>query len=395
MTTQESREKQIIEKLLDDAGWSVRTQSHYDLVLSSGVAVRSFPLARGYGVADYLLCVDGKASGIIEVKACGARLTGLEAGAEKYQRGLPFTLPLYTRPLPFLYESSGVETRFTNGFDPEPCARNIFAFHKPETLKEWIEEGLVGGLSRDMAADASPEYGMRGMTFLHRIWINMPPLLEAGFVRRTIENLESSLRQNNARTLIAMEDCSCKIFTAVSLIYRLLKFAGARRVLYLLNDDNLKDQALEAFQGYISPYRHLKFSEEFAVETLNDRKLDPVATVCISTPVQIIDLLQEKGIIMEKGMASEESSERSYKEVRPIKYCPDIPIEIFDLVVVDESQQSNGSLLEPLAAYFDAYLIGLSSAPDEKTINFFHQNLLTEYGSESTGLNRVNVSFDP
>jgi type I restriction enzyme R subunit len=103
-----------------------------------GVAIREFPLESGYGFADYLLYVDGKAAGIIEAKKQGATLTGVESQSARYAAGLPAALPAWRRPLPFLYESTGIETHFTNGLDPEPRARPVFAFHTPEMLGEWL-----------------------------------------------------------------------------------------------------------------------------------------------------------------------------------------------------------------------------------------------------------------
>ena len=94
----------------------------------------------GHGFADYLLYVDGKAAGVVEAKKEGVPLIGVEIQAAKYSKGLPTDLPAHIRPLPFLYQSTGVETRFTNGLDPEPRSRQIFAFHKPETLAAWITQ---------------------------------------------------------------------------------------------------------------------------------------------------------------------------------------------------------------------------------------------------------------
>src|SRR5207244_10036415 len=70
----------------------------------------------------------------------GETLTGVEVQAEKYAAGLPDVIPAPYRPLPFLYQSTGIETRFTNTFDPHPRSRRVFQFHKPETLAGWLAE---------------------------------------------------------------------------------------------------------------------------------------------------------------------------------------------------------------------------------------------------------------
>ncbi|MFO0496306.1 MAG: type I restriction endonuclease, partial [Betaproteobacteria bacterium] len=134
----EQRARQTIDRLLSQAGWKVMDVSQADVHAGRGVALREFPLQGGLGFADYLLYVDGKAAGVIEAKKQGATLTGVEAQSARYAQGLPAALPAWRRPLPFVYESTGAETHFTNGLDPEPRARTTFAFHQPETLAGWL-----------------------------------------------------------------------------------------------------------------------------------------------------------------------------------------------------------------------------------------------------------------
>lgn len=143
----EARARQRIDELLGAAGWHVCDYKTADLHAARGVAIREFELAAGHGTADYLLYVDGKAAGVVEAKKAGATLTGVETQSARYATGLPAALPAWRRPLPFAYKSTGLETRFTNGLDPEPRSRNVLAFHRPDTVAEWIR-GLPGGLSR-------------------------------------------------------------------------------------------------------------------------------------------------------------------------------------------------------------------------------------------------------
>ncbi|OGP95927.1 MAG: type I restriction endonuclease subunit R, partial [Deltaproteobacteria bacterium RBG_16_47_11] len=105
--------------MLELAGWSVQDFKKANIHAKRGVAIRNFPLNPGHGFADYILYVDGQAAGVIEAKKVGTTLTGVELQSSKYKDGLPESLPAWFRPLPFCYESTGVETRFTNGLDPE------------------------------------------------------------------------------------------------------------------------------------------------------------------------------------------------------------------------------------------------------------------------------------
>jgi type I restriction enzyme R subunit len=242
----EERARQSIDRLLTAAGWAVQDFKGADLHAARGIALREFELNSGYGTADYLLYVDGRAAGIIEAKKQGATLTGVEVQSGKYAQGLPTTLPAWRRPLPFLYESTGLETHFTNALDPEPRARTVFAFHRPETLADWLGagEGLgvipaKAGIQRlSQAVQEAPAPYDLG-TFLHRVR-NIPPLVTEWSDFKlwpaqitAIRNLEASLAQNKPRALIQMATGSGKTFTAISFIYRLIKFAGARRVLFL------------------------------------------------------------------------------------------------------------------------------------------------------------------
>jgi type I site-specific restriction endonuclease len=128
----EDQARQEIDRQLAAAGWEV--QDHRSMNLSvPAVAVREFPLLTG--LADYMLYVDGRAMGVVEAKAVGHTLTGVEIQSEKYAAGLPPALPAWHRPLPFAYESTGAETQFTNALEPEYRSRLVFTFHRPEELR--------------------------------------------------------------------------------------------------------------------------------------------------------------------------------------------------------------------------------------------------------------------
>ena len=136
----EAREQ--IDHLLTAAGWDVCDMGQQNLLAHRGVAIREYPLP-GHGFADYMLYVDGKSAGVVEAKKVGTTLIGVEIQSAKYTEGLPDTLPAWHRPLPFAFESTGVETRFTNGLDPIPRSRRVFAFHRPESLAEWLHSSRL------------------------------------------------------------------------------------------------------------------------------------------------------------------------------------------------------------------------------------------------------------
>lgn len=397
MANPEQRARQDIDALLRAAGWAVQDVAHVDLQAARGVAIREFPLAAGHGFADYLLYVDGRACGLIEAKKQGATLTGVEAQSARYSQGLPAALPAWRRPLPFVYESTGVETHFTNGLDPAPRARNVFAFHRPEMLAEWLI-----GLPTVLTTDGAAPPGMQAPhpTFLARMR-QMPELAtEWGDFKlwpaqiTAIRNLEASLAQNKPRALIQMATGSGKTFTAISFIYRLIKFAGARRVLFLVDRGNLGRQTKKEFDQYVSPVNNYKFGEEYIVQHLTSSNLDKTARVTISTIQRMFSMLKGRELDDEADERSTEEIENLFKEPEPIAYNAAIPIETFDIVVTDEAHRSIYNLWRQVLEYFDAYLIGLTATPNKQTFGFFNQNLVMEYGHPQAVADGVNVNYD-
>ena len=139
--TPEARARVVIDRMLDAADWAVQHARAVNLLASRGVAVREFVLKPPHGRADYLLFLDGRALGIVEAKKEGETLTGVEWQSAMYVDGLPDELePAVESGFPFVYESTGTETRFTNGLDPDPASRPVYSFHRPETMAAWLDE---------------------------------------------------------------------------------------------------------------------------------------------------------------------------------------------------------------------------------------------------------------
>jgi type I restriction enzyme R subunit len=401
LPTPEALAREAIDRALAAAGWQVQGIATLNLAAGRGVAVREFQLAPGFGFADYVLYVDGRVVGVVEAKRAGTTLTGVELQSEKYGAGVPPSIPAAVRPLPFLYQSTGVETRFTNRLDPVPKSRDVFAFHRPETLATWLDAEplwmpVVGGkphpLSQRPATlrarlTAMPSVDERGL------W---PAQLDA--VRR----LEASLAQDRPRALVQMATGAGKTYTAVTGVYRLLKFGGAKKVLFLVDRANLGRQALKEFQSYRTPDDGRLFTELYNVQRLTNNRLDSVANVVIGTVQRLYSMLRG-----EPEMA-EEADEASAGEVAlaaggldalrkdplPVVYNPTIPVETFDVVFIDEAHRSIYTLWRQVVEYWDAFLVGLTATPSKQTYGFFHGNVVAEYGHEAAVADGVNVDFD-
>ncbi|OGW21558.1 MAG: type III restriction endonuclease subunit R, partial [Nitrospirae bacterium GWA2_46_11] len=389
----EDKAREVIDDMLEKAGWHICNLDDANIYAHRGVVIRNFPLKSGHGFADYLFYVDGKAAGVIEAKKEGTTLTGVEIQSDKYKHGLPDILPAWHRPLPFCYQSTGIETRFTNGLEPDSRSRNVFSFHRPETISDWVNDIKPNALDR--AAEEPAVYGAPS-TLLSGLK-NMPPLKEEGLWPaqiKAIKNLETSLAENRPRALIQMATGSGKTFTAVTAIYRMIKFGGARRVLFLVDRANLGRQTLKEFQQYNSPYSPYKFAEEYIVRQLKSNQLDKTARVCISTIQRLYSMLKGEDIDPEIEEDSLFDHSDLYKEPVPVEYNPAIPIETFDVIITDECHRSIYGLWRQVLEYFDAFIIGLTATPNKQTFGFFNQNLVMEYPHEQAVADGVNVNYD-
>jgi type I restriction enzyme R subunit len=372
--TPEKEARVLIDQSLRAAGWIVQDASAVNLDAGLGIAVREFPLRTGY--ADYLLYAGGKAIGVVEAKPRGFTLKGVEVQSAKYTIGLPEGLPHYHLPLPFAYETTGAATQFTNSLEPDCRSREVFSFHHPDELIRLVKkDDQVRTLLRKM------------------------PDLEIGQLWRvqveSITNLEKSLAENRPRALIQMATGSGKTFTAVNSCYRLIKHAGAKRILFLVDRNNLGKQTLNEFQQFSSPITGYKFTEEYEVQRLTGKTISPSAKVCITTIQRLYAMLAGKELDENDEEDSHfETDTSGLKEPLPVAYNPAIPIETFDFIVVDECHRSIYNLWRQVLEYFDAFLIGLTATPTKQTIGFFDGNLVQDYGHEQAVVDGVNVGFD-
>ena len=393
--TPEEQARVNIDDLLRQAGWAVQDVGSIDLYAAAGVAVREFPLKSAHGKADYLLYVNQKAAGVVEAKPEGSTLTGVEVQSEKYSTGLPDNLPAHRRPLPFLYESTGVETQFTDGLDPDPRSRPVFSFHAPRTLAEWSDAFKAWDAVPQRIRERRREFP--SSPNLRRNLKAMPPLNASGLwpvQEKAIRNLEESLAAGKPRALVQMATGSGKTFMACNQVYRLIKYAGARRVLFLVDRSNLGRQTLREFQGFTTPDESRKFTELYNVQLLQSGRIDPVSRVCIATIQRVYSILKGEELDPELEELSGFDASALRREPAPVEYNPGVPIETFDVIITDECHRSIYNLWRQVLEYFDAFLIGLTATPSKQTFGFFRQNLVMEYTREQAVADGVNVDSD-
>ena len=223
-----------------------------------------------------------------------------------------------------------------------------------------------------------------------------PPLIEDGLWDaqiRAVKTLEQSIADNRPRSLIQMATGSGKTYTAVNFIYRMLRYGQFRRVLFLVDRTNLAKQALREFQNFTTPDDGRKFTEIYNVQRLTSNRLDDVSKVCITTIQRLYAMLRgEEDFDAEVEEVSMWEDERATTgDPRIVTYNPRIPIEYFDVIVVDECHRSIYNLWRQVLEYFDAFIIGLTATPSKQTFGFFNQNLVMEYTRADAVIDGVNV----
>ena len=379
----EQRARVLIDRQLQAAGWVVQEQKSLNLFAGPGIAVREVVMAPGHGRVDYLLYVEKLVVGVIEAKPEGTTLSGVEWQSAMYATGLPDAHRKRARTvdgrLPFVFEASGTETHFTNGFDPAPRARSLFSFPKPESLARLLRD-----------AEADPERPTWRAKVRHLPALDVAPLRPAQV--EAIHGVERSLaEQRFSRSLVQMATGAGKTYTAVTQCYRLLKHGGFTRVLFLVDRNNLADQTLAEFQNYRTPDDGRRFTELYAVDKLASAGMQPSSNVVISTIQRVHRALSGKDVPQEDDPNLDEFVPDKPVEVA---YSWNLPPETFDLVIVDEAHRSIYGVWRGVLEYFDAHIVGLTATPGKQTFGFFQQNLVAEYTYPQSVADGVNVDFD-
>src|SRR5690554_2477499 len=370
--TPEQLARDNIDCLLIQAGWVVQDKNKINFAAAQGIAVREYQT--DVGPADYVLFVDNKAVGVIEAKpeTWGEKITTVEDQSQGYANAR-LKWVNNKEALRFVYESTGVITRFTDGADPHPRSREVFNFHRPESLASWSRE----------------EKSLRARLQ------EMPPLPTDGLRDcqiTAITNLEQSLKEDRPRALIQMATGAGKTFTAITASYRLLKEpVNAKRILFLVDTKNLGEQAEQEFMTFVPNDDNRKFTELYSVQRLKSSHISTDSQVYISTIQRMYSMLKDEPLddALEEQNPAEQLTKP--KEPLPVVYNAKIPPEFFDVIIIDECHRSIYNLWRQVIEYFDAYLVGLTATPDERTYGFFRKNVVSEYSHEKAVADGVNV----
>ena len=376
--TPEQKARREIDAQLTASGWIVQDKKAIDFNAGPGIAVREYQT--DIGPADYVLFVDKKACGVIEAKKeeVGHKITTVEDQTAGYGNAKLKWITNH-KPLPFLFEATGVLTRFTDIRDPKPRSREVFAFHQPETLRAWLEAGTP--LRKRLAAMPALNPGK-----LPAAKLGLRDCQEAA-----VTNLEASFKANKPRALVQMATGSGKTFTAITEAYRLLKFAKAKRILFLVDTRNLGEQAEQEFMAFTPSDDNRKFTELYTVQRLKSSFIATDTQVCICTIQRLYSIL--KGEPLDDALEDLNPAEQLTrpKKPLPVVYSDKIPPEFFDFIIIDECHRSIYNVWQQVLDYFDAFLIGLTATPDNRTFGFFKNNVVSDYSHEKAVADGVNV----
>ena len=373
--TPEQKARETIDQRLAQSGWILQDMRQLNPVAGPGVAVREFPTSTG--PVDYALFVDGTPVGVVEAKADekGQDITTVEGQSSRYA-GSTFKWVKTGYTIRFAYEATSKLTRFTDYADQKYRSRPIFSFHRPESLRALLK------------TDDTIRNNMK----------HFPPFDTTGFRScqiTAIQNLERSFAENRPRALVQMATGAGKTFTAITAVYRLLKYAKINRVLFLVDTKSLGEQAEREFLAYRPNDDNRSFSEIYGVRRLKNSYIPPDVQVCISTVQRMYSILKGEDL-------DESAEETSFNEMttaerqtaKEVVYNAKYPPEFFDCIIIDECHRSIYNVWQQVLDYFDAFLVGLTATPDKRTFAFFEENVVSEYSREQAIIDGVNVGED-
>ena len=251
--TPEEKARERIDKKLEQAGWIIQDMKQINPIAALGVVVREFPTSTG--PVDYALFVDGKPIGVVEAKKddSGASITEVEMQSNRYANST-FKYVNVDYRIRFAYEATGELTRFTDYADIKYRSRDVFSFHRPETLRSFLA----------------------GEDTVRNLLKRLPVLDTTGFRHcqvAALHELEKSFANNKPRALVQMATGAGKTFTAITAAYRLLKFGGMQRILFLVDTRSLGEQAERAFLAYAPNDDSRSFSELYGVYRLKSSRI--------------------------------------------------------------------------------------------------------------------------
>lgn len=362
--TPEEKAREKIDQWFIDAGWEVVNRDDYEPTYTA-VAIRE-GLLKGNLEADYFLFINGKAIGVLEAKReeTDALASKVCEQASLYARSVPNIYQAYQKPLPFVFTSNGKELYFCDFREKDSYFKQIMTIPTPHELvkKLGIEDTFAG-------LPTLKKKGLRDCQY------------------EAVTELEKCFRSGQNRALMVLATGAGKTYTACLAAYRMLSYTPMRRVLFLVDRNNLGKQAEGEFGTFRLTENGDAFNTIFTVNRLRSSSIPSDSNVIISTIQRLFSFL--KGEEIED---SEDDDENEPTEEVTLPPNPNLPNDYFDMIIIDECHRSIYGNWRKVLEYFNtAKLVGLTATPIEETKKFFNYNIIVNYTLEKSIVDGVNV----
>lgn len=361
--TPEEKARVKIDQMFEDAGWQVVDRDFYSPAITAA-AIRE-GLMKGNHEADYLLFINGKAIGVLEAKRAEVDVNSdmVCEQAAMYAHGVPKCYQTWQKPLPFAFQSNGEETYFRDFRDKDGDLQLLNRIFTPKEL------------SRMLGID-DPFAGL--------------PMLKKKGLRdcqyEAVSELERSFRSGQNKALMVLATGAGKTYTACLAAYRFLAYTPFRRILFLVDRNNLGKQAEGEFGRFRLTENGDPFNTIYTVNRLKSCEIPKDSNVVISTIQRLFSLLKGEAI------NDDDSENEDYNKPIELPENPTLPKDFFDLIIIDECHRSiYGNWKKVLDYFTTARMIGLTATPVPETMAFFNNNRIVNYTLEKSIVDGVNV----
>ena len=364
--TPEEKARVKIDKMFEEAGWQVVNRDEYTPELTAA-AIKEGLLKHNLE-ADYFLFINGKAVGVLEAKRAEIDVDcdEVKGQAEKYVNNVPPIYAAYKKPLRIIYLSNGEKVLF---YDYAKKDGNYIEINRIHTPKE-----IVDILSIDDFYAGLPTLQKKG-------------LRQCQF--DAIKGLEESFRNGQKRALMVLATGAGKTYAACLAAYRFLSYTPMRKVLFLVDRNNLGKQAEGEFGTFRLTENKEPFNTIFGVNRLTSAKIPSDSNVVISTIQRLFSLLKGDDV---DDNDEESAFDDNEDNVVSLPTNPLLPPDYFDLIIIDECHRSiYGNWRQVLDYFKTAKIIGLTATPIPETVAFFNNNIVVNYTLEDSITDGVNV----
>ena len=364
--TPEEKARVKIDRMFEEAGWQVVSRDEYTPNLTAA-AIKEGLLKHNFE-ADYFLFINGKAVGVLEAKRAEIDVDcdEVKGQAEKYVNNVPPIYAAYENPLRIIYLSNGEKVLF---YDYAKKDGNYIEINRIHTPKEIVD--ILG---------------------IDDFYAGLPTLQKKGLRQcqfDAIKGLEQSFRNGQKRALMVLATGAGKTYAACLAAYRFLSYTPMRKVLFLVDRNNLGKQAEGEFGTFRLTENKEPFNTIFGVNRLKSAKIPSDSNVVISTIQRLFSLLKGDDV---DDNDEESAFDDNEDNVVSLPTNPLLPPDYFDLIIIDECHRSiYGNWRQVLDYFKTAKIIGLTATPIPETVAFFNDNIVVNYTLEDSIKDGVNV----